>query len=87
MQVEVDGFTFDIEVTHYTPAVSGTYDFNADSDWDYYGCEEELEYVVHSVSANGSELSDEDADEVVDDMSALVYDAVLKAILESKHDS
>ena len=37
MQIEIDGYVFDIDIKHYEPAIPGSFAFDAAGDWDYYG--------------------------------------------------
>ena len=56
MIIQVQEHTVELENVIYTPAEEGSYSFNADSDWDYLGYPETLEYDVRRISLDGKEL-------------------------------
>lgn len=51
-KIQIDNFIFHVNVTDYCPAIPGSYDKNAASDWDYYGVPEELSWECHTVVEN-----------------------------------
>lgn len=56
MIIQVQEHTVELENVIYTPAQEGSYSFNSDSDWDYLGYPEILEYDVRRISLDGKEL-------------------------------
>ena len=56
IQVKVQEHTVELENITYTPAKEGSYSFNSESDWDYFGYPEALEYDVGRISLDGKEL-------------------------------
>lgn len=56
MIIQVQGHTVELENVTYTPAEEGSYSFNEDSDWGYFGYPEILEYDVGRISLDGREL-------------------------------
>lgn len=56
MIIQVQEHTVELENVTYTPAEEGSYSFNAESDWDYFGYPETLEYDVGCISIDGKVL-------------------------------
>lgn len=56
MIIQVQEHTVELENVVYTPAKEGSYSFNSESDWDYLGYPEILEYDVRRISIDGKEL-------------------------------
>lgn len=56
IQVKVQGHTVELENVVYTPAEEGSYSFDSESDWGYFGYPEVLEYDVRRISLDGKEL-------------------------------
>lgn len=56
MIIQVQEHTVELENVIYTPAEEGSYSFNSDSDWDYFGYPETLEYDVGRISLDEKEL-------------------------------
>lgn len=56
MIIQVQEHTVELENVTYTPAQEGSYSFNSDSDWDYLGYPETLEYDVRRISLDEREL-------------------------------
>ena len=56
MIIQVQEHTVELENVIYTPAEEGSYSFNEDSDWSYFGYPETLEYDVRRISLDGKEL-------------------------------
>ena len=56
MIIQVEEHTVELENVIYTPAQEGSYSFDSDSDWDYLGYPETLEYDVRRISLDGKEL-------------------------------
>lgn len=49
-KIQIDNFIFHVNVTDYCPAIPGSFDKNAASDWDYYGVPEELSWECDMVT-------------------------------------
>lgn len=93
MQIEIDGYVFDINVKHYEPTIPGSFSFNAESDVDYLGRDCELEFDVDGVTACATYCSDysfehrfvgKEQKEIVNEFYPELYSEVLKA-LESEN--
>ncbi len=56
MIIQVQEHTAELENVAYAPAEEGSYSFNEDNDWGYFGYPEILEYDVRRVSLDGKEL-------------------------------
>lgn len=56
-QIQIDSYTFFIEVIHYSPAVKGEKSYNSCSDIDYYGYDAEVLWEATSVLQPPSEES------------------------------
>ena len=56
MIIQVQEHTIELENVIYTPAQEGSYSFDSDSDWGYFGYPETLEYDVMRISLDGKEL-------------------------------
>lgn len=56
MRIDVQEHTVELENVIYAPAEEGSYSFNSESDWDYLGYPEALEYDVRRISLDGKEL-------------------------------
>lgn len=48
-KIHIDNFIFHVNVTEYSPAIAGSYSYNADSDVDYYGSHEEISWECDAV--------------------------------------
>lgn len=70
-KIQIDNLLFHVDVTEYSPAIPGSYDKNAASDYDYYGIPEELswecnEVVVREDCITLQTIYGEEAYEIVD---------------------
>lgn len=89
-KIQIDNFIFHVNVTEYSPAIPGSYDKNAASDWDYYGYPEELEWgcdtVVEVIGDYGSSsetlnvINGDDALEIVDAYAEQITEKLLDKI-------
>lgn len=85
--IEIDQYRFYVDVIEYTPAVEGSYDYNASSDWDYYGSSEQVEWECEKASfirCSGNEviLDDEQREEALKDFAELIEERLLRQIAE-----
>lgn len=77
MQINLYGHTFEIDVRHYTPAVPGSYRFDAASDVEYLGSPAELDFVVASAEyEDGSKVDDENLLVLIEELYNEICDAV-----------
>lgn len=49
-QIQIDNYTFFIDVIHYSPAVKGEFSYNSASDRDYIGYDAEVLWECNCVS-------------------------------------
>ena len=80
IQVKVQGHTVELENVIYTPAEEGSYSFNSESDWDYLGYPEILEYDVRRISLEGKELDTSEKECFLAVFGDEVYSAALEQI-------
>lgn len=85
----IDNFIFHVNVTEYYPAIPGSYDKSAASDYDYFGYPESLEWGCDTVieSHDGSlgyapnttfKLTGDDALEIVDAYAEQITEKLLE---------
>lgn len=87
-KIEIDNFIFHVNVTEYSPAIPGSYSYNADSDWDYYGYPEELSWECDTVtelfegrtSAQSATYRGEIACEIVDAYAEQITERILEKV-------
>lgn len=48
-KIQIDNFLFSVNVTEYSPAIPGSYSYNAASDAEYFGIPEELSWECDTV--------------------------------------
>lgn len=80
MIIQVQEHTVELENVIYTPAQEGSYSFNADSDWDYFGYPEILEYDVRRISLDEKELDTSEKECFLAVFGGEVYSAALEQI-------
>lgn len=78
MIIQVEEHTVELENVIYTPAQEGSYSFNSESDWDYLGYPEVLEYDVRRISLDGKELDTSEKECFLAVFDETVYNAVLR---------
>lgn len=83
MEIEIDGFTFNVKITHFEH-VKGSYSFNADSDHDYHGYTD-IEYAIISVTHDGTTYTQDsptsDFDEITTEFKEPLYTNILKQLI------
>lgn len=80
MIIQVQEHTVELENVAYTPAQEGSYSFNSDSDWDYLGYPEILEYDVRRISLDGRELDTSEKECFLAVFGGEVYSEALEQI-------
>ena len=80
MIIQVQEHTVELENVTYTPAEEGSYSFNSDSDWGYFGYPETLEYDVRRIFLDGKELDTSDKECFLAVFGDEVYSAALEQI-------
>lgn len=80
MQIEIDGWRFNVDVEHYSPSVAGTYSYTADSDMDYLGYPTELFFTIDSVYDTESCSIVQDVVSIQEEYYTLIYDYVLEKL-------
>lgn len=80
MIIQLQEHTVELENVTYTPAVEGSYSFNSESDWDYLGYPETLEYDVGRISLDGKELDTSEKECFLAVFGDDVYSAALEQI-------
>ena len=80
MIIQVQEHTVELENVIYTPAEEGSYSFNSESDWDYLGYPETLEYDVRRISLDGKELDTSEKDCFLAVFGDEVYSVALEQI-------
>ena len=78
--IQVKEHTVELENITYTPAKEGSYSFNAESDWDYLGYPEVMEYDVRRISLDGKELDKSEKECFLAAYGDEVYSAALEQI-------
>lgn len=84
MIIQVEEHTVELENVAYTPAQEGSYSFNSDSDWDYLGYPETLEYDVMRISLDGKELDTSEKECFLAVFGDEMYSAALEQIKVEK---
>lgn len=84
MIIQVEGHTVELENVIYTPAQEGSYSFNSDSDWGYFGYPETLEYDVRRISLDGEELDTSERECFLAVFEDEVYSETLEQIKQEK---
>ena len=84
MIIQVQEHTVGLENVIYTPAQVGSYSFNSDSDWDYFGYPETLEYDVGRISLDGKELDTSEKECFLAVFDDEVYSAALEQIKQEE---
>lgn len=83
MQIEIDGYIFDITVKHYEPAIPGDYNFFTDNDMDFYGIPAEVCFDVGTLKSeyHGDKfLTGQEKKEVIYEYYPTLYNEILKAL-------
>lgn len=80
MIIQVQEHTVELENVIYTPAQEGSYSFKSDSDWDYFGYPETLEYDVRRISLDGKELDTSERELFLAVFGEEVYSEALEQI-------
>ena len=80
MIIQVQEHTVELENVTYTPAKEGSYSFNSESDWDYFGYPEALEYDVGRISLDGKELDTSEKECFLSAYGDEVYSEALEQI-------
>ena len=80
MIIQVQEHTVELENVTYTPAQEGSYSFNSDSDWGYFGYPETLEYDVRRLSIDGKELDTSEKECFLAVFGDEVYSAAIEQI-------
>ena len=80
MIIQVKGHTVELENITYTPAKEGSYSFNSESDWDYFGYPEALEYDVGRTFLDGKELDKSEKKGFLAEFGDDVYSVALEQI-------
>lgn len=84
MIIQVQEHTVELENVIYTPAEEGSYSFNSDSDWSYFGYPEMLEYDVRRISLDGKELDTSDKECFLAVFGDDVYSEALEQIKQER---
>lgn len=87
-KIQIDNFIFHVNVTEYSPAIPGSFDKNAASDWDYYGVPEQLDWecdsVVEDIGSFTVTYTNNMGDEVYDIIDAYA-EQITEKLLEKIH--
>lgn len=83
-KIQIDNFIFHVNVTEYSPAILGSYSYNADSDVDYYGYPEELEwscfFIEEFIDCEATMVDEETTIALVDAYAEQITDKLLDII-------
>lgn len=80
MIIKVQEHTVELENVVFTPAEEGSYSFNSDSDWAYFGYPEVLEYDVMRISLDAKELDTSEKECFIAVFGDEVYSVALEQI-------
>ena len=84
MIIQVQEHAVELENVTYTPAEEGSYSFKSDSDWDYLGYPETLEYDVRRISLDGKELDTSEKECFLAVFGDEVYSVALEQIKQER---
>lgn len=86
MYVNIDGYTFKCHISHYRPEIPGTFRWDSDSDWDYYGYPAEVDFDCYAVSDDGVDIPEKDAMIIFNEYEALVEKKILENLSKVEED-
>lgn len=86
MYVNLDGYTFKCHIEHYRPEIQGSFRWNADSDWDYYGSPAEVDFDCYAVMDDGVDIPDKEARIVFSEYEGMVEKKILDTLAKVEED-